>query len=84
MSTIAGLAGRAASKPRSPEWRRLILALLMGAGFLVVAGQLVRLALRGQPVGKEIDTGCVLVTAENLGEPAIADLINPPLDRYLK
>lgn len=40
--------------------------------------------LRGGEVEREIDTGCVLVTRENLAEPAIADLINPPLDRYLK
>lgn len=40
--------------------------------------------LRGQTVEKEVDTGCVLVTAENLAEPEIADLINPPLDKYLK
>lgn len=40
--------------------------------------------LRGGEVEKEIDTGCVLVTRENLAETAIAELINPPLDRYLK
>lgn len=41
-------------------------------------------ALRGQPVAKDIDTGCELVTAENIAEPAIADLITPPLEKYLK
>lgn len=41
-------------------------------------------ALRGQPVEKDIDTGCELVTKENITEPAIADLITPPLDKYLK
>lgn len=41
-------------------------------------------ALRGQLVEKDIDTGCELVTKENITEPAIADLIAPPLDKYLK
>lgn len=41
-------------------------------------------ALRGQPVEKDIDTGCELVTKENISEPAIADLVAPPLDKYLK
>ncbi|MBP6508208.1 MAG: substrate-binding domain-containing protein [Opitutaceae bacterium] len=40
--------------------------------------------LRGQTVEKVIDTGCELVTRENLADPAIADLINPPLHKYLK
>lgn len=40
--------------------------------------------LRKQAVEKEIDTGCELVTAENMSEQAIADLIKPPLDKYLK
>jgi ribose transport system substrate-binding protein len=40
--------------------------------------------LKGQKVDREIDTGCVMVTADNLDKPAIADLINPPVDKYLK
>ncbi len=40
--------------------------------------------LRGQKVERVIDTGCVLVTRENMGEPAMADLLNPPLEKYLK
>ncbi len=40
--------------------------------------------LRKQAVEKEIDTGCELVTAENMSEQAIADLNKPPLDKYLK
>jgi len=40
--------------------------------------------LKGREVDREVDTGCVMVTVDNLEKPAIADLINPPLDKYLK
>ena len=41
-------------------------------------------SLRGQKVERVIDTGCVLVTREHMDEPAMADLLNPPLEKYLK
>ncbi|HRJ46769.1 MAG TPA: substrate-binding domain-containing protein [Opitutaceae bacterium] len=72
--TLAGL--------RAGDLQGLVVQNPFRMGYLGV--KTMAAVLRGQPVGKEIDTGCVLVTAENLGEPAIADLINPPLDRYLK
>lgn len=40
--------------------------------------------LRGAKVEKEIDTGCALVTKENMDEPAMADLLHPPLEKWLK
>jgi ribose transport system substrate-binding protein len=40
--------------------------------------------LRGRSVVREIDTGCELVTPENMDNPAIADLLRPPLAKYLK
>jgi ribose transport system substrate-binding protein len=40
--------------------------------------------LQGQKVEKRIDTGVVLVTAENMNEPKHQELLNPPLDKYLK
>ena len=40
--------------------------------------------LRGQKVDASIDTGVGFVTKENLNDPAIADLVSPPLDKYLK
>jgi len=40
--------------------------------------------IAGKEVPKQIDTPVVLVTPENLDEPAIKDLLNPPLDEYLK
>jgi ribose transport system substrate-binding protein len=40
--------------------------------------------LKGREVDREVDTGCVMVTADNLEKPAIADLVNPPLAKYLK
>ncbi|MSU19975.1 MAG: sugar ABC transporter substrate-binding protein [Pedosphaera sp.] len=40
--------------------------------------------LQGEKVEKKIDTGVVLVTPENMEQPAIKELLNPPLDKYLK
>ena len=40
--------------------------------------------LQGKPVEKRIDTGVVLVTKENMDQPAVKELLNPPLDKYLK
>ncbi|HKH92999.1 MAG TPA: substrate-binding domain-containing protein [Gemmatimonadaceae bacterium] len=39
--------------------------------------------LRNQPVEKRIDTGVTLVTPENMDEPAIVELTNPPVGKYL-
>jgi len=72
--TLAGL--------RAGDLQGLVVQNPFRMGYLGV--KTMAAVLRGQPVEKEIDTGCVLVTAENIGEPAIADLINPPLDKYLK
>jgi ribose transport system substrate-binding protein len=40
--------------------------------------------LQGKKVEKRIDTGVAVVTKENMTEPKMAELLNPPLDRYLK
>jgi ribose transport system substrate-binding protein len=40
--------------------------------------------LRHEKVPAAIDTGVGLVTRENMDEPAVAALIHPPLDEYLK
>ena len=40
--------------------------------------------LQGKPVEKRIDTGVVLVTRENMEQPEVKDLLNPPLEKYLK
>jgi ribose transport system substrate-binding protein len=39
--------------------------------------------LQGKKVEKRIDTGVVLVSAENMEQPAVRELLYPPLDRYL-
>lgn len=41
-------------------------------------------ALRGEKVARHIDTGVGFVTAENFGDPAMADYVKPPLSEYLK
>ena len=40
--------------------------------------------LRGEKVEKRIDTGVHLVTSENMEQPEIKDLLNPPFEKYLK
>ncbi|HVY92098.1 MAG TPA: substrate-binding domain-containing protein [Bryobacteraceae bacterium] len=40
--------------------------------------------LNGKPPEKRIDTGATLVTAANLKDPAVQDLLNPPIQKYLK
>ena len=41
-------------------------------------------SLLGKPVEKQIDTGVMLVTKENLETPEVNTLLHPPLDQYLK
>jgi ribose transport system substrate-binding protein len=40
--------------------------------------------LRGEKVPERIDTGVGFVTRENFNDPAMADIVHPPLDKYLK
>lgn len=40
--------------------------------------------LRGENVPAVIDTGVAFVTRENMNDPEISALINPPLDQYLR
>lgn len=40
--------------------------------------------LEGKPVARRIETAVTLVTRENLDQPEIRELLNPPLDQYLK
>src|ERR1051325_11629541 len=40
--------------------------------------------LQGKPVSKQIDTGVMLVTKENMQSPEVQALLHPPLDQYLK
>ena len=39
--------------------------------------------LRGRAVPRRIDTGVTLVTPENLDQPAMQDLLHPPIGKYL-
>jgi ribose transport system substrate-binding protein len=39
--------------------------------------------LRKQPIEKKVDTGVMMVTPENLAEPATQDVVNPPIAKYL-
>ena len=39
--------------------------------------------LDGKNVAKRIDTGVALVTSENMAQPEMQELLNPPLEKYL-
>ena len=40
--------------------------------------------LQGEKAEKRIDTGVELVTQENMRQPEIAELLRPPVDKYVK
>jgi ribose transport system substrate-binding protein len=40
--------------------------------------------LEGKSVQKRIETAVTLVTRQNMEEPAIQNLLQPPLDTYLR
>lgn len=40
--------------------------------------------LKGEKVDKRIDTGVSLITRENMDQPAMKELLYPPIDKYLK
>lgn len=54
----------------------------MNMGYLGV--KTVVAALRGEKVPAQIDTGVGFVTNANFNDPAMADIVNPPLAKYLK
>jgi ribose transport system substrate-binding protein len=54
----------------------------MAMGYLGV--KTIVAVIRGEKVPALIDTGVGFVTKENMNEPAIAELMNPPLAKYLK
>jgi ribose transport system substrate-binding protein len=39
--------------------------------------------LQGKPVEARVDTGVWMITKENLSQPQSADLLHPPVDKYL-
>ncbi len=39
--------------------------------------------LKGETVEKRIDTGVQMITPENMDEPAMSDLLHPPVHKYL-
>ncbi|MDI1318882.1 MAG: substrate-binding domain-containing protein [bacterium] len=54
----------------------------MNMGYLGVKTMVA--VLRGEKVPARIDTGVGFVTRENFDDPAMADIVNPPLAKYLK
>lgn len=54
----------------------------MNMGYLGV--KTVVAAIRGEKVPVQIDTGVGFVTKANFNDPAMAEIVNPPLSKYLK
>ena len=54
----------------------------MNMGYLGVKTMVA--VLQGKKVAPMIDTGVGFVTKENFNSPEMADIVNPPLDKYLK
>jgi ribose transport system substrate-binding protein len=54
----------------------------MNMGYLGVKTMVA--VLRGEKVPARIDTGVGFVTKANFNDPAMADIVRPPLDQYLK
>lgn len=40
--------------------------------------------IQGRPVERLIDTGVALITPDNIDAPELADLLHPPLERYVR
>ena len=51
-------------------------------GYMVVQSLIDK--IHGKTPPKRIDTGATLVTAANLKDPAVQELLNPPIQQYLK
>jgi ribose transport system substrate-binding protein len=51
-------------------------------GYMVVKSLVDK--IHGQTPEKRIDTGATLVTADNLKDQAVQDLLNPPIAKYIK
>jgi ribose transport system substrate-binding protein len=64
------------------EIHGLVVQNPMNMGYLGV--KTVVAALRGEKVPARIDTGVGFVTKENFNDPALAEIVRPPLDHYLK
>jgi len=67
---------------RKGELHGIVLQNPMRMGYLGVKTMVDHLS--GRTVPERVDTGVVIVTPENLDEPETQELLNPPLDEYLK
>jgi ribose transport system substrate-binding protein len=66
---------------RSGDLQGLVLQNPFKMGYLGVKTMIA--SLQGKTVPKDIDTGCELVTKDNMDDPATAELLKPPLAKYL-
>ncbi|HEY8534905.1 MAG TPA: substrate-binding domain-containing protein [Vicinamibacterales bacterium] len=66
---------------RNGQMHGLVVQHPMNMGYLGVMRMVDH--LQGRPVERRIDTGVWMITPENLDEPEMAELLNPPVDQYL-
>jgi len=66
---------------RNGQMHGLVVQHPMNMGYLGVTRMVDH--LQGRPVERRIDTGVWMITPENLDEPEMAELLNPPVDQYL-
>jgi ribose transport system substrate-binding protein len=82
----SGLAGKVAflGFDGTPEYAEAVRAGEM-SGFVIQDPFVQTMVdhLLGEPVPPRVDTGVVVVTAENLDTPRVQDLLHPPLEIYL-
>lgn len=67
---------------RAGDIQALVVQNPLGMGYQGVM-TLIR-HLQGESVPKQIDTGVTLVTAENMNDAEVKDLLEPPISKYLK
>jgi ribose transport system substrate-binding protein len=67
---------------KAGEVHGLVLQDPMKIGYLAV--KTIVDYLNGEPVVTRVDTGSTVVTPENMNEPAMQELLNPPIERYVR
>jgi ribose transport system substrate-binding protein len=66
---------------RSKQLNAIVVQNPMRMGYLGVTTMVDH--LRGRPVEKRVDTGVMLVTAQNIDSAGVKDLVKPPIEKYL-
>jgi ribose transport system substrate-binding protein len=66
---------------RDGELQGLALQSPFNMGYLGVKTAVA--VIKGEPVDRRVDTGVQMLTPENMDEPEMKELVNPPLAKWL-